>query len=108
MGKSQDDMATMCGVSREMWGKYERGVAVPGGEVLVQLALAGVDMNRLLTGHRTDSATPTARALSRRTQALVENYEATDEEGRRFIERAADLEAKSAVAGRKTVARGGQ
>ena len=37
---SQDDVASRCGVSREMWGKYERGAAIPGGEVLAAMAAA--------------------------------------------------------------------
>ncbi len=40
----------MCGVSREMWSKYERGVAVPGGDVWVAFALAGANVQFILTG----------------------------------------------------------
>lgn len=47
---SQDQAAAEVGVSREMWGKYERDVALPGGDVLAALARAGADVNYLLIG----------------------------------------------------------
>lgn len=55
LGKSQDEIAVFCGVSREMWGKYERSVAIPGGEVLAKVALAGADMLYILTGIPADA-----------------------------------------------------
>ena len=50
LGKSQDEIAESCGVSREMWGKYERDLATPGGEVLTKAALAGFNVHYILTG----------------------------------------------------------
>ncbi|WES88080.1 helix-turn-helix domain-containing protein [Dickeya fangzhongdai] len=47
----QGDAADVCGVSREMWSKYERGIAVPGGDVLAQFALAGANIQYVLTGN---------------------------------------------------------
>lgn len=78
LGKSQDDMAAACGVSREMWGKYERNAAVPGGEVLIKVALAGIDMNYILTGQRMGSAaaTPPAQAVSEGDRTLLDNFHA--------------------------------
>lgn len=52
LGLSQQDAADACGVSREMWGKYERGKGVPGGEVLFSFASRGADINYILTGMR--------------------------------------------------------
>lgn len=49
---NQAECGGLCGVSREMWGKYERGVAVPGGEVLFSFAAAGADVQYILTGVR--------------------------------------------------------
>lgn len=46
----QDEAAQICGVSREMWSKYERGIAVPGGDVWVAFALAGANVQFILTG----------------------------------------------------------
>jgi transcriptional regulator with XRE-family HTH domain len=52
LGLSQGDMAAACGVSREMWGRYERGVAVPSAEVLARAAMHGADAVFVLTGMR--------------------------------------------------------
>lgn len=52
LGLKQDEMAAVCGVSREMWGKYERGAAMPGAEVLGALATHGADVRYVLTGER--------------------------------------------------------
>lgn len=52
---SQAKAATACGVSREMWGKYERDQAVMGTEVLARFAAAGADVLYILTGQRNAS-----------------------------------------------------
>lgn len=80
-GKNQDEIALLCGVSREMWGKYERGVAIPGGEVLAKIALAGMDVVFVLTGQRSQPVA--APALSKEEEALLDNYKHADDEGRR-------------------------
>ena len=51
--KSQADVAEMVGVSREMWGKYERGLAMPGAEVLIKLTRLGFDVGYIISGCRT-------------------------------------------------------
>ena len=77
LGKSQDEMAAMCGVSREMWGKYERDIAMPGGDVLIKIALAGVDLNHLLTGQRSQPLAPEARpTVSEGDRILLDNFHA--------------------------------
>lgn len=50
LGLSQANAAELCGVSREMWGKYERGKAAMGTEVLSRFVLAGSDARYVLTG----------------------------------------------------------
>ena len=35
LGLTQAEIASKCGVSREKWEKYERGVALAGSEVFV-------------------------------------------------------------------------
>lgn len=52
---SQTDIADICGISREMWSKYERGLATPGGEVLASLANAGANIQYVLTGNQTSN-----------------------------------------------------
>ncbi len=51
--KSQAEVAEMVGVSREMWGKYERGIAMPGSEVLIKLSRLGFDVGYIISGQRT-------------------------------------------------------
>lgn len=77
-----------------MWGKWERGVT-PGGPSLIALAANGFDVMYLLTGQRPLKAAEQAALWSVRAKALLDNYEACDEEGRRSIERLAVLEAQS-------------
>lgn len=52
LGISQAVAASACGVSREMWGKYERGSASPGCDVIVRFAAVGADVLYILTGRR--------------------------------------------------------
>lgn len=59
LGLKQASAAELCGVSREIWGRYERGASVPGGEVLFSFAQAGADIQFVLTGTRpADEAPP--------------------------------------------------
>ena len=50
LGLTQQAMADAAGVRREMWSKYERGVAVPGGDVFEALAALNIDLMFVLTG----------------------------------------------------------
>lgn len=50
LGFNQASIAELCGISREIWGKYERGIAVPGGNVLCSFALNGANIQYILTG----------------------------------------------------------
>lgn len=52
LGLSQSDLAKALGITREQVGRYERGIAVPGGEVLAKLATLGGDVLYFLTGRR--------------------------------------------------------
>lgn len=87
LGMSQQSAAETCDVSREMWGKYERGQSVPGGEVLFAFAAAGADVQYILTGVRTGTAEPQARfALTPRKQKLLDLIEMLDEKGQEEIQ----------------------
>jgi transcriptional regulator with XRE-family HTH domain len=86
---TQADMAGKCGVSREIWGKYERGLAVPGGEVLFALAQVGADVQYIITGKRSGDA------LLNREASLLDNYRQSDDRGRRIIEQTASVMAES-------------
>ncbi|WP_432417463.1 helix-turn-helix domain-containing protein [Comamonas flocculans] len=105
LGMSQEAFGAMAGVRKQAQLLYEKGERSPDARYLSAIAAAGTDVLYILTGQRSQSA-PAAAALPPRARALLDNYESTDEEGRRFIERAADLEAKSTATGRKKAARG--
>lgn len=73
LGLSQADVASQCGVSREIWGKYERGSAVPGGDVLKAFAVLGADVQYVLTGARCSSLAK--RQLPANEQLMLEIYQ---------------------------------
>ena len=50
LGLSQKDAAEHCGVRREMWGRYERGIAEPGVAVLEHFYALGANPDVLLGG----------------------------------------------------------
>lgn len=43
LGLSQQQAADLCSVRREMWGKYERGIAEPGVGVILKFCAGGAD-----------------------------------------------------------------
>ena len=86
---TQAELAERCGVSREIWGKYERGQAAPGGEVLFALAQVGADVQYIITGKRSGDALPNREA------SLLDNYRQSDDRGRRIIEKTASAVAES-------------
>jgi len=49
-GLSQEQASKLFGISREMLGKYERGQASPGAEVLAAMQDNGIDIVYLLSG----------------------------------------------------------
>lgn len=69
LGLNQSEAADLVGITREHWGRCEREIAVPGGEVLAALAAAGADVNYILTGQRSSEA-PALTADEREMLAL--------------------------------------
>lgn len=70
LGLNQAEIAEAVGVTREYWGRCERGASVPGGEVLAALAQEGADVLYILTGNHT----PRVPAPDPMEQLLVTNY----------------------------------
>src|SRR5487761_2579324 len=62
---SQQSAADVCGVRREVWGKYERGAVEPGAFVIGQFIAHGADPLFLYTGKigNADGITPDLFAL---------------------------------------------
>lgn len=81
---SQDDAGGLAGVSREMWGKYERNVGVPGGDAFARLLHAGFDVHYVLIGRR--SGDPMPAAISKGGRALLDIYDSLDDQLRDAID----------------------
>lgn len=98
MGKSQTEFASIAvaagvpGATRQSQAKYEKGLASASAAYMAALAAQGVDVLYILTGARNAAVAP---RLSRRAAALVDNYEHTDEAGKKIIEGTATLAAQS-------------
>lgn len=90
IGVKQADAALLAGVSRNMWGAYERGEAKPGADVLLALMQHGFDLNYVLGGTRLINDEGT---LPERERTLLERYRSTDDDGRNAVDRIAALEA---------------
>lgn len=71
LGLTQADLADRAGVTRVQWGRYERGIGVPGGEVLARAAGAGVDVRYVITGSRDYDPPP---ALSAEEHVLLRHW----------------------------------
>ena len=89
LGLTQADMATACGVSRGMWGKYEKDKASMGSDVLARFASCGADINFIITGTRSDHVTVSFEERLERLKAASEyavKLGRTDEERLRLQE----------------------
>jgi len=72
LGLSQADAAAACGVSREMWGKYERGAASPGCDVMAAFSKTGADVLYILTGRREQPALEDIKTLTAAIEVIEE------------------------------------
>lgn len=72
LGLNQADMAALVGVTREYWGRLERGASVPGGEVLTALIQNGANVLYILTGSTEGGALP----LTDGDRVLLDNFHA--------------------------------
>lgn len=84
---TQAQAAKLCGVSRDVWGKYERGETAPGSQVLFGFWPAGADVSYILTGVRAAPiASDQREALDDDRDRLALAIEAV-EEGLQLIKR---------------------
>lgn len=104
LGLSQAEAGRICGVSREMWGKYERDQAAPGADVLEAFAAAGADVNYILSGRLTESQTEPRKVsqsvqpygLSAAEDALLAAYRRSSPEAQAVVLRALGVPEKPA------------
>lgn len=71
LGLSQEAAAALAGITRVQWGRYERGLSVPSGEVLIALIQAGADVTYILVGDRSFAPVKT---LNAEEQVLLDHY----------------------------------
>ena len=79
LGFTQAEIASKCGVSREMWGKYERGVAFAGSEVLFSLVAIGVDVGYLFSGEKNTIG------MTKEEASLIDDYRHMNEQGKAAV-----------------------
>jgi transcriptional regulator with XRE-family HTH domain len=95
LGFDQEGFAALGGASRHSQIDWEKGKSFPNAKVLAAIAAAGADVQYILTGIRSGAA-PSAPALNPRESALLDNYRhIDDEEGKRYVERSAQMAAKA-------------
>jgi transcriptional regulator with XRE-family HTH domain len=94
-------MAERGGVKPNTQVNYEGGRSAPDADYLGRLAALGLDVLYVVTGQRTPDKKGVVRVgqeLSRREQALLEGYRATNDMGRRIIEGTTSLVSDEAPA----------
>jgi transcriptional regulator with XRE-family HTH domain len=94
-GLSQIDIAEKVGVSRNMIGRYERGIAKPGGEVLISLSELGMDIYYILVGRKENESVPAV--LKPDEAALIDTYRSLPDEDKSDISNFATGVAERAV-----------
>ncbi|WP_233115705.1 helix-turn-helix domain-containing protein [Aggregatibacter actinomycetemcomitans] len=79
LGLTQAEIANKCNISREMWGKYERGAALAGSEVLFSLVTIGVDIGYLFSGVRSGSE------ITKEEANLIDDFRNMNEQGKAAV-----------------------
>lgn len=93
LGLNQAEMGALAGVSKMSQLNYEKGSSSPDVNYLQAIASAGVDIAFLLSGTRT-----APNALTPDEQALLDNYQHADEQGRDAARRVLSSLAKQKAA----------
>lgn len=61
---TQEMAASMCGVARETWGRYESGAMTPGADLLAEFAKCNADVAYILSGVRNENVAKTSQEAS--------------------------------------------
>lgn len=83
LGYSQTKFAALGSAAKRTMIDWEKDIASPNAAFLSSIADAGADVLYILTGQRAGKVLPPREA------ALVDNYRASDERGKRIIEQTA-------------------
>lgn len=87
LGLTQAKAAELCGVSRKVWGEYERKETVPGGELLFSFAAIGADLGYIMKGERAPVGVNEDKAAYTTQNELIENYKLCSKEDQESITR---------------------
>lgn len=93
LGYTQTDFAALVGASKKSQIRWEHDESYPDAAALAAFAEAGANVMWIITGQESGSSPP---PIAPSVRTLIDNYEAADEAGKRVIEGAADLAARSA------------
>lgn len=91
IGLSQSSFGGLTQVVKQTVIQWEKGVSAPNAIQLAALSQAGVDVMYIVTGVRSMPM----KTFGPRQQALLDNYEHSDDEGKKIIEGTASLAAQS-------------
>lgn len=100
LGFSQTEFAALVDATRKTLFNWESGAASPNASALAEWAGVGLDVLYVVTGRRAGGlpamtmSQSMGESLSPRQRALLDNYEHTDEQGKKIIEAAASAAAK--------------
>ena len=84
MGLTQADAAQKAGIERETWGKYERGVFLPSGDVLISFLNIGIDVSALFSVSERQSENLLAE-ISKEESELLGYYRQASDNGKFVI-----------------------
>ena len=86
LGLTQAEAAEKAGIERETWGKYERGVFMPSGDVLISFLGMGINVSDLFAVEETfrqpENMPP---ALSKDETGLLTHYREAADKDREMI-----------------------
>lgn len=93
LGLSQSDFAAKAGTTRKTQFNYETDARRPDADYLAALLVVGVDVLYVLSGQRASEGV-TSRSLRPDQEALLDNYENSDDVGRQAAQRLLDPKAQ--------------
>ena len=85
LGLKQSEAAEKCGVSREIWGKWERGENKPTSEKLFSFEKIGIDVNYVMYGEQRSDFRQPEITLSAEEQELLTQFRQLNQDGKTAI-----------------------
>lgn len=97
LGLTQAQAAEKAGIERETWGKYERGVFMPSGDVLLSFLSMGIDVSGLFAIDSATSRSSEKAEFSKEESELLVCYREAADKDREMIMFVARKAEKKAV-----------